>query len=794
MKRVKEICRWLLALCVVVATGCVDDSFRIDEVSTEVTIGQGTTTIPLGSVGRKTLGDLLAEAEGIDTLLTNRDGRYVIGIDDDGSYTIDGIEHIVNIPAISGEFRVDYPEFALTGHAHQIDDYVDVTTDYGALSLLVGHSVPVPDGLTITGEKEGALVETFGYDVPDMISGIQRVYLKPAAAGDPGARVDVRFMLNDLAQINGGGHVNLELKAPAGCNIYDGNGVHVEDGEFVVSEFDFSAGTDELPFLIYVESVANEEPIKDGRMELSVDLEYHISFEMVTKASNITLSEGPQLHISSNLAYADADIILNEVAILDHMSPNGGDVTIKNLPQELTSIRSLTFAEESPLVLVAGGFEWMAEELAEKIIIDAWLPDYLILHDNVEIGYDAKEHRLHTTLSCLRNGIEVDLDALDFGDEGLAPHNGNIAISFAPNIDARIAPGTEIKLSSIMHEGEMRLSAGIKEATLDIQEVCGGVDYGYTYAKRFDIHDIGELSIDGVGLNPVLKLELENPFTIELMASYEIAPYIDGQMVADRAISTNGYGGVGYITIPAASVEGGVVVPAKSTIVLATEASRDEHDAPGTIFVPCDIDRLLSGKFPDQLDVRLDVQIDSSKEVSLHASDSYVLNYSYLLEMPIEIDNKTSLGYTQSVDFNNASGGNPFASLAELDYIKVGDVAVIADVITTLPLQFAVSVDLLDVEGEVIEGLIVMPEGSNSIVGSEDGVTPVQDRLRLELHLADDGNIAQLGDVCGINLRLQAGGVAERGVALSDEQYVEVSLKLELSGGLTADLKELESL
>lgn len=782
-----------MVLSVVVATGCVDDSFRIDKVSTEVTIGQGAT-LPLGDLERKTLGDLLAEAEGIDTLLTKKDGRYVLGVSGDGQYTIGGIEHVVNIPAISGEFKVDYPEFALIDDVHTIDEYCEISSNYGNLSLLENQAVPVPAGIEITGEEEGSFSETYDYEVPEMISGIKRIYLKPTEEGDPGARVDVRFLLNDLSAVNGGGHVNLELKAPEGCNIYDADGRYVEDGEFAVNEFDFTADQDELPFLIYIESIANNSPVEDGRIGFSVDLEYHVSFKMTTASGDLNLKQGPQLHIVSDLAYEDADVVLNEVAILDHMKPEDGDVVIKDLPEEIALIRSLTFAEESPLTLKAGGFEWMSEDLAEKIIIDAWLPEYIILHENVEIGYDAEEHKLHTTLSSLRNGIEVDLDALDFGAAGINPSNGTVKISFAPEIDARIAKDTEVKLSSVMHEGEMTLSAGIEEATLDIQEVCGYVNYEYTYENRIGLGGVDNLSIDGVGLTPVLMLELENPFTMELMASYSIVPYIAGKIQVDRAINTNDYNGVGYVTIPAAAFKDGVVEPSRSVIVLGTEASREEYSAEEYIFVPCDIDKLLKGQFPDELDLRLDISTDLSKEVALHALDSYVLRYDYSLELPIELSKATGITYEQSVDFTKMKGGNPFEQLADLDFIKVGDVAVLVDVTTTLPLELATSADMLDADGKVIEGLLVLPEDGNSIVGSKDGVTEATSTLRLELHLADDGCIAQLSNVAAISFRLQAMGVDESSVALSDEQYVEAVLTLELAGGVTADLKALENM
>ena len=118
--------------------------------------------------------------------------------------------------------------------------------------------------------------------------------------------------------------------------------------------------------------------------------------------------------------------------------------------------------------------------------------------------------------------------------------------------------------------------------------------------------------------------------------------------------------------------------------------------------------------------------------------------------------------------------------------------AVIADITTTLPLELVVSAELLDADGEELRGLLTLPEEANSIVGSADGKTPAVSSLRLELCLDEyDGDITQLADVAGISFKLEAKGAGEDGAPLLDEQYVEAALKLELSGGITADLEEL---
>lgn len=794
MKTKKHVYRLIGAICALAAVACVDESFDLSDVSTDITIGSDKTTLlPLGYLEEKTLGDLMGDQE-IEGLERDENGNYSMHFEGDmDDFGVEGIDHVVEIPAINSSFVTDYPKFGLTEHVQKVDEYFDIESSYGNLNVISGVTVPVESGLRITGKENGNLTEGFSYDVPEMISGIKRIYLKPTEEGDPGARVDLRFLLNDLTAINGGGHVTLELKAPKGCNIYDGNGNHVEDGEFAVTEFDFSEEEYELKFLAFVESVANNEEIKEGNINFSIDLEYHISFEMTTKAGSLTLNQGPQLHIMSNFAYADADIVLNEVALLDHMKPEGGDLEIKDLPEEVVSINSLTFAEESRLTLTAGGFDWMKEDLAEKIIIDVWLPDYIILHENVEIGYNAEEHKLHTTLNTLLHGIEVDLDAIDFGDEGLGPRNGTVTISFAPEIDARIAKGTEIKLSSIMHEGEMTLSAGIKEAELDIRSISGEMNYTYDYSEKLNLKELGNLVIDGTGLNPVIKINLENPFTFEVMASFNVVPYIDGEIQTDRAINTNGYDGVGYVTIPAATVEGGAVKPTAVTLILGTEDSKGDYTSDEYIFVPCDIEKLLSGEFPDEIEMNVSIATDPLKEITLYTADEYKLKCSYEFDMPIAIGSEMGIHYSDELSFENMKGGNPFESLAEIDGIKVGDVAIIANVTTTLPVDLTASAYFLDNEGKELEGLVVLPEDKNTIYGSEDGTTPKESEVRLEIYLDDDGDIRQLANIGAIGFALDADAATEEDVvALNDKQYVSVKLQLELTGGITFDLEALQ--
>ena len=68
-------CRCMVAICAFVLVACVDDTYRLDEVSTEVTLAGGTTTLPLGKLSPKTIGDLIGDME-VEGLECDSEGNY----------------------------------------------------------------------------------------------------------------------------------------------------------------------------------------------------------------------------------------------------------------------------------------------------------------------------------------------------------------------------------------------------------------------------------------------------------------------------------------------------------------------------------------------------------------------------------------------------------------------------------------------------------------------------------------------------------------------------------------------
>ena len=78
MRTKNYVCRTGVAICTLLLVACIDDSFRLDEVSKEITIGQdSTTTLPIGYLEKMTLGEMI-DVEDIDELTIDENGNYAI--------------------------------------------------------------------------------------------------------------------------------------------------------------------------------------------------------------------------------------------------------------------------------------------------------------------------------------------------------------------------------------------------------------------------------------------------------------------------------------------------------------------------------------------------------------------------------------------------------------------------------------------------------------------------------------------------------------------------------------------
>ena len=177
--------------------------------------------------------------------------------------------------------------------------------------------------------------------------------------------------------------------------------------------------------------------------------------------------------------------------------------------------------------------------------------------------------------------------------------------------------------------------------------------------------------------------------------------------------------------------------------------------------------------------------------ITLHLGDIENLEFAYgaSVRLPFAFDNQLSISFEHNEPILDEAGKSPLADVAG---IKVGDLALIVDFETTLPLELELLTTLYDKDGAELPTKIGFVEGGNVVKGSADGVTPEKSTLRLQFDLADEnGSLKELADIASVGLKIEATGSAEDAVALKEEQYIAAVLKLAIDGGITVDLGKL---
>ena len=152
------------------------------------------------------------------------------------------------------------------------------------------------------------------------------------------------------------------------------------------------------------------------------------------------------------------------------------------------------------------------------------------------------------------------------------------------------------------------------------------------------------------------------------------------------------------------------------------------------------------------------------------------------MDIPLAFDDKLDIAIEETI----GDLSETFSDLANQD-ISVKGVSLIAEVVNTIPIDFAFDVECLDALGNSTVASLDIPEGHNTIKGSADGKTEAASTLRIGLDLGSSGNISQLADVDAIKLKFKAMRSAEGSCALNAEQYISLKLKLEINGKIKVD-------
>ena len=783
--------RLLAAVCAFATIACVDDSFRLDNISTEVTVGSGTTTLPLGYLNDKTLGELI-EGQNIEGLHIADNGDISFSyVGESETIDIEGISTEFEIPQINTPFVVEYPDFSVNVSDVSVDAFDDI--DIYGLDTYSGMSFSVPGGITVGAdyskvfEGEDYHVE---FDVPEQIAAVNKVLFSDPNGGDYGAPMRVRVDFNGLSAVNGGGKLSYNFSIEgASFRLLDADGKLVCDGKSYGNELPFAAGDDYVEFMVYVESITNNVAIDSNHhLDIPLKLTFDMAFEFTTKAGSVNVNALPKITFDGDFAYGDAEVTMDADHIIAECKVEDGyPIVIDNLPAELKMLNRVGMKPNMGAMLdfYIEGMEWLGDDM-EDVEVVAKLPECLKLYyiDGENYTYDASANELTTTIEELSNGIAVGVEALDFGTEGLVPEDGKIELTLTPSIVTRFKEDAHINISSLQHKGNLNLTIGIAETIFTVESLSGKVDYTYDVEQAVELEGLSDinLEINGVGLKPIIEVNVTHPLTVAATLSGSVVPSANGVAVESNTVAFSD------VALPSATFVNGEIAPAEVTLIIADESLRANFADDKYTFVACDVTKLLLGSLPEALDVRLQLGIDADKVQTLYIDEEFAITYDYSLNIPFAVDETLDVRYSDEI----GGLGETFAELAEYD-IKVGDIAVIATITNSTPLQFGAAVTLKDGNGNPTAAQLTIADDA-IIEGSADGTTPKVSTLRFELDLGADGRVANITEVDAIAFELMATSAAiNNAVPLNTNQTVGVKLQLELAGGITIDIDEFIS-
>lgn len=817
--------RCMAVVCAIVAVACVDEDFSFDKVSKEVSVLDGETTLPIGTLEKQTLGDLLGtDTELPDGIIKHEDGSYEFFYELETTTVSAGdfeLPTSFDIAPSASSFNIDLPSLDFSNYGAGVTETFGIDLPVGAyiqgllqkegagvseltISDFMFNMIP-EDQRTFAKElSEEVEIDEIKFDLPEQIKSIDKVIFDSTVEGHNGAPFSVHLDLKGFAGINGGGYFHFILKSKANLIINDSNNQRItptteDDYNVYTIESDIKAEDESIGFDIYIAAI-DSEPTQDRSVVIDPSMVFDIDFELNAKAGVLKLDGNggilmPEVTIESNFALADAEVVFDSSVDLFKFEfggegAEGFNIEIDQLPEQIKSIDCVELTEDSKIVLYATNLDW----LGDAVSLDLEMPACLEIKENEGYTYNTETNILSTTVGAIGKNLNIFFDAIDLSE--ITSEGGPIVIEFSPSGRVHFTNEEPMSINDFLPKdgSKINVEVGIGESSMGFESVTAQVDFEEKIEEKIELGGISEdlpVDIGGSGLSPVIMVTISNPLTLDANIVATLLPYVGEQADEQKKIDFKA-------TIVGAkkSELTGEVEPTTTTIVLAKESRRSEFPASeGYTFVACNIDNLISTPMPDY--IMLSAEFGLPEEpITLHLGDIENLEFGYgaSLSLPFAFDNQLSLSYEDKIDVLDEKGNSPLAEVAEIEGLQIGDIALVAEIETTLPLELAVTTTLYDKDGAELPTKIGLAEGSNTVKGSSDGETAEKSTLLLQFSLADEnGSLAELADIASVGLKIEATSAAEGVVALKEKQYIAAELKLMISGGVTVDIDKLKS-
>lgn len=576
-----------------------------------------------------------------------------------------------------------------------------------------------------------------------------------------------------------------------------------EDNLLVASTVDLAKGV--KLSLAYIDCNAESVEQRDGMLSINEKISTSVHLEVLDNHTVLTSSLTPPTDFKVEVSISEANLFID--ADNTEVTWSGNDPFDFNLQDQIPSLSqtidipsmiskierigigkagsdsepfAITFAFgtvngsafpvdklEVDVTVNLGKLLRPTDEMLEKNIIQkSSNGDYLLV---VKQDWEPNKEKLSRT---------IKFDALE---NIPAIVDGEIALnqSFPVAGSVKIKEGENIDLSLL---SDAKIDVDIEIDDIAVRTFTGGVNIAVTPEKmEVDLGEMGDLGvkINSLSLNPIFHIQLEdNPTGIPFSADIAVNTF-DSEGKKMRTI-----------TVPTITIAG----TGGSDIVLSTPKNAEKFGGiEGLTFISIEnLSDLLADGIPSKMSVDMSVASNSSDIFVIDlskASNGYALKYKYDIELPLEFDGDVDIAYESVISGLN----DTFTSLADQTQgLKVGDIGLIAEFGTTIPLDVVVSAELVNAEG-TIENLDARLNINKCLIkghNPKNGEKSVS-KVDLDFDLGDTQSLAGLKTADGIKLKFSLYSTDSDVSVLSKEQYIDGKLKLRVRDGLTVDIFEL---
>lgn len=476
----------------------------------------------------------------------------------------------------------------------------------------------------------------------------------------------------------------------------------------------------------------------------------------------------------------EAQGVVGEVALPEKDVNSSTSIEFdEEVPEELLDLNTVKF-DGTPKLVIDIQFE-APEEVAKLELMDYVIhfPEFIVFDDNrIENHCLVIDGEMDVDAGC---HVELDIAEFDFAENPIQEVGSEkrLHIDGAVTLDGQLRvtvrgdetlPGTvTVGIMPQVSIDEMKLGEITGKVNVDIEEVNEEVDLGDIpdFLKDKDV----VLDIE----HPVIMLEVGNTTGVPVLADLTLTPLADGNPIENGIIELRRE--ERDIVVKAADEMGEYTW--SNFFISNSEAGME----PGFEFVEVSNLPNLIRQIPDVIQINMTAEADPEAEHRFDLSHGdYEMNVRYNVHVPLTFGPDLQVVYRDTIDDFNSD---------IKDYVKyVTEVVMEMEVENTIPLGMVCRAVALDVDGRALSGIEVStPQAIEAAGWDGNNTTLVRGAFTIELKETVAGTMEQL-DGLALEITADANEGVE-GASLKNNQYLRLSGKMRIPGGITVDIDDI---